>query len=106
MSLLVVAFVPGLMMLAALGLARLETRLTGEAVTGRDVADFLRQAQPVDVGTLARVGMPEALSDLHRRRSERIIEDGVVGPAAARPPDRPGIPGRIGSSATRRINRV
>lgn len=94
------------MMLAALGLSRLETRLTGDAVTGRDVADFLRQAEPVDVGTLARVGMPEALSDLHRRRSERTMDDRVIRPAAARPPGGPGIPGRIGSSATRRINRV
>lgn len=106
MSLLFVAFVPALIMLAALQLSRLETWLAGDTVTARDVADFLQQAEPVDVGTLARVGMPEALGDLHRRQTERIIDAGVVKPAAAQPTGSTGIPGRIGSSATRRSNRV
>ena len=55
-------------MLATLGLSRLEAGLVGDTVTARDVADFLEQADAVDVGTLARVGMPEALEDMHRRR--------------------------------------
>lgn len=100
---MLVAFVPALMMLAALGLSRLETWLAADTVTPPDVADFLQQAEPVDVGTLARVGMPEALSDLHRRQTERIIDAGVIRPATAQFTS---IPGRIGSSPTRRTNRV
>jgi hypothetical protein len=64
-------------MLATLGLSRLEAGLVRDTVTARDVADFLAQAEAVDVGTLARVGMPEALDDMHRRRTERIEEPAV-----------------------------
>ena len=55
-------------MLATLGLSRLEAGLVRDTVSARDVVDFLEQAEAVDVGTLARVGMPEALDDMHRRR--------------------------------------
>jgi hypothetical protein len=64
---LLVAFIPGLLMLATFGLERLETGLAENTVTARDVAEFLAQAEPIDVGTLARKGMPEALDCLHRR---------------------------------------
>jgi hypothetical protein len=37
-----------------------------------DVIEFLEQAQPADVSTLASQGMPEALDGFHRRRMERI----------------------------------
>jgi hypothetical protein len=71
---LLVAFVPGLLMLATLGLGRLERGLAHDTVTATDVAEFLQQAEAVDMRTLAREGMPEALNDLHRRRAERIID--------------------------------
>jgi hypothetical protein len=66
-SWLLVAFTPGLLMLATFGLARLEAGLEKDTVTATDVAEFLKQAEPVDVRTLARDGMPEALECLHRR---------------------------------------
>ncbi len=68
-------------MLATLGLSRLEAGLVRDTVTACDVADFLAQAEAVDVGTLARVGMPEALDDMYRRRTERI-EEAAVQPGA------------------------
>ena len=67
MSWLLVAFTPGLLMLATFGLQRLESGLEDDTLTAGDVAEFLDQADPVDVRTLAREGMPEALDCLHRR---------------------------------------
>jgi hypothetical protein len=64
---LLVAFIPGLLMLATIGLERLEAGLENDTLTARDVADFLEQAEPRDVRILARTGMPEALEGLHRR---------------------------------------
>jgi hypothetical protein len=58
-------------MLATFGLERLEAGLVDDTLTASDVAEFLEQAEPVDVRTLAREGMPEALNCLHRRRAER-----------------------------------
>jgi hypothetical protein len=54
-------------MLATFGLERLEAGLEKDTVTATDVAEFLEQAEPMDVRTLAREGMPEALDGLHRR---------------------------------------
>jgi hypothetical protein len=54
-------------MLATFGLQRLEAGLENDTLTARDVADFLEQAEAVDMRTLARDGMPEALNSLHRR---------------------------------------
>lgn len=67
MSWLLVAFIPGLLMLATFGLERLEAGLAKNTLTASDVAEFLEQAEPIDVSTLAREGMPEALDCLHRR---------------------------------------
>jgi len=66
-SWLLVAFIPGLLMLATFGLARLEAGLEKDTVTAGDVAEFLQQATPIDMRTLARHGMPEALDSLYRR---------------------------------------
>jgi hypothetical protein len=73
-SWLLVACVPGLLMLATLGLGRLEKELSTNTVTATDVADFLEHAEAVDVHTLAREGMPEALDYLHRRQAQRVAE--------------------------------
>jgi hypothetical protein len=54
-------------MLATFGLERLEAGLEKDTLTASDVAEFLQQAEPIDVHTLAREGMPEALDCLHRR---------------------------------------
>lgn len=47
MSWLLVAFIPGLLMLATFGLERLESSLCRDTVTAADVADFLERAAPV-----------------------------------------------------------
>ena len=71
-SWLLVACVPGLLMLATLGLGRLEKELAHDTVTATDVDEFLEHAEAVDVHTLAREGMPEALEYLHRRQAQRL----------------------------------
>jgi hypothetical protein len=68
---LLVALIPGLLMLATFGLQRLETALNRETVTATDVAKFLEQAEAVDVDTLARDGMGPALAGLNRRLHAR-----------------------------------
>jgi hypothetical protein len=68
---LLAAFIPGLLMLATFGLQRLESSLEDDAVSAADVAEFLEQAEPDDVDTLAREGMGRALDGLHQRLGER-----------------------------------
>jgi hypothetical protein len=125
-SWLLVACVPGLLMLAALGLGRLEKELARESITATDVDEFLEQAQAMDMHTLAREGMPEALEYLHRRqaqqlalspppaahtgrhRAESAFASHVNEPGAARSPMR--IHAHSGANpqlgATRHVNRV
>lgn len=62
-------------MLATFGLGRLEAGFVNDTLTASDVAEFLDQAEPVDMSTLAREGMPEALESLHRRRTERVADE-------------------------------
>lgn len=69
-------------MLATLGLGRLERFLARDTVTATDVAEFLEQAEAVDVHTLARNGMPEALDYLHRRQARRITDSPPLGSGA------------------------
>ena len=83
-SWLLVACVPGLLMLAALGLGRLEKELAHESVKATDVAAFLEQAEALDLRTLAREGMPEALEYLHRRQAQQIADPAPPGPPAGR----------------------
>jgi hypothetical protein len=85
-SWLLVACVPGLLMLAALGLGRLERELAHDTVTPKDVDEFLEHAEAVDMRTLAREGMPEALDYLHRRQAQRLLESPPAG-RHARPDD-------------------
>ncbi len=121
-SWLLVACVPGLLMLVALGLGRLESDLAHDTVTTHDVDDFLDHAEAVDVHTLAREGMPEALEYLHRRQALRLAESPSPGPRHAAPEfaiafgehDEPGLPTRVGAHSlvnpqfqgTRHVNRV
>jgi hypothetical protein len=66
-SWLLVALIPGLLMLATFGLERLETGLNRGTVSATDVAKFLEQAEDDDVSTLAREGMSHALDRLNQR---------------------------------------
>ncbi len=61
-------------MLATLGLGRLEKNLAHDTVTATEVAEFLENAEAVDVHTLAREGMPEALDYLHRRQAYQLTD--------------------------------
>jgi hypothetical protein len=70
-SWLLAAFIPALLMLATFGLQRLESSLETDTVSASDVAEFLDQAEPDDVNTLAREGMGRALDGLHQRLGER-----------------------------------
>ncbi len=121
-SWLLVACVPGLLMLAALGLGRLERELAQDTVTATDVDDFLDHAEAVDMHTLAREGMPEALEYLHRRQALRLTDAPPAGPRHAAPEfaiafgerDEPGLPTRMAAHShvnpqfrgARHVNRV
>ena len=59
-------------MLVTFALERLEARLDRDALVATDVEEFLERAQPDDLSTLARRGLPEALDGFHRRRMQRI----------------------------------
>lgn len=89
-SWLLVACVPGLLMLAALGLGRLESGLARGTVTTIAVEEFLEYAAVVDVHTLARDGMPEALDYLHRCHARELADAPLAGltagPRHAAPP--------------------
>ncbi len=78
-SWLLAALVPALLMLATLGLGRLEKQLAHDSVTATDVDEFLENAEAVDVHTLAREGMPEALDYLHRRQAQRTVDPPPTG---------------------------
>lgn len=60
--------------MATFGLERLESSLDRGAVGAAEVAEFLEQAQPGDMRTLARDGMPEALDCIRRRRMRGVEE--------------------------------
>ena len=75
-------------MLATFGLGRLEAGLVENTVTASDVADFLEQAEPIDVRTLAREGMPEALDSLHRRMA-RVTGEAPYLPSRGDSPTHP-----------------
>jgi hypothetical protein len=68
---LLVALIPGLLMLATFGLERLESRLSRDSISATDVVEFLDQAEASDVDTLARDGMDSALCSMQRRLDER-----------------------------------
>lgn len=70
-SWLLVALIPGLLMLATFGLERVEASLGRDTISADDVAEFLDQAEASDVDTLARDGMDTAMHSLQRRLNER-----------------------------------
>jgi hypothetical protein len=68
---LLVALIPGLLMMATFGLERVEASLRRDTFSADDVTEFLHQAEASDVSTLARDGMHSALHGMQRRLSER-----------------------------------
>jgi hypothetical protein len=68
---LLVAFIPGLLMVGTFGLQRLEASLCDDTVSAADVVEFLQQAEDDDVNTLARDGMSSALDGQQRRLHNR-----------------------------------
>jgi hypothetical protein len=67
---LLVALIPGLLMLATFGLERVEAGLRRDTLSTADVDEFLEQAEASDVDTLARAGMGRALRGIHQRLNE------------------------------------
>jgi len=65
-------------------LGRLETEIAHNTVTTKDVDEFLEYAEPVDVHTLAREGMPEALDYLHRRQAQQLSQSPSPAPHVGR----------------------
>ena len=68
--------------MVTIGLEKLESSFNRNTLHAADVAEFLEQAEPSDVGTLARDGMPKALDRFQRRRTRRI--ESVLGTRAPR----------------------
>jgi hypothetical protein len=85
-------------MLATFGLERLETGLNRDTVSAADVAEFLAQAEAVDVNTLARDGMSRALDRLH----ERLHGQETTDARRIADSDAPGLPIRL--YAQREVN--
>jgi hypothetical protein len=71
-SWLLVAGVPALMMLAALGLGRLESEIAPGVREVADADEFRERSDGVDMHTMAAEGMPEALEYLHRRELAQL----------------------------------
>ncbi|MEZ0341694.1 hypothetical protein ACAG25_17135 [Mycobacterium sp. pV006] len=88
MSWLLVALIPGLLMLATFGLDRVEAGLRQDMFSAADVAELLGHAEAVDVDTLARDGIDSALHGAAQRRDERDSATGglsTVTPAEGLP---------------------
>src|ERR1700722_14910869 len=85
-SWLLAGLVPGLLMLATLGLGLREKELAQDGLATTDVDEFLDNNDPVDMHALAREGLPEALDYLHRRQAQRVLESPPPG-RHARPED-------------------
>jgi hypothetical protein len=87
-SWLLVALIPGLLMLATFGLERVEAGLRRQTISATDVAEFLDQAEASDVDTLVRDGLDTAIHGQNRRRGERETAE----PAGRRPALSEGLP--------------
>src|SRR5829696_2463362 len=84
-----VAAIPLLIMFFALGMERVEARLSQVAVAAKDVEEFLEQARPDEVRALFWQGIGRALELFRRRRrnpepSARAV---AVAPMRSREPD-------------------
>lgn len=75
MQALAVAFFPVLLMLFALAMERVESRLSRLSVREEEVEEFLDQASPDDVDALAREGFPGAQARFERRRRGENVDE-------------------------------
>lgn len=83
-----VAAIPLLIMFFALGMERVEARLSQVAVAEKDVEEFLEQARPDEVGALFRQGIGRALELFRlRRRGKPAGRTAAVAPIWAHEPD-------------------
>ncbi|CCW14746.1 FIG00995737: hypothetical protein [Rhodococcus aetherivorans] len=73
MQALAVVLFPVLLMLFALAMERVESRLSRLSVRQQEVEEFLDKASHDDVATLAREGFPHALARFHRRRRRVLV---------------------------------
>ncbi|MBX7448400.1 hypothetical protein GR927_10395 [Mycolicibacterium sp. 3033] len=89
MSWLLVALIPGLLMLATFGLEKVEAGLRQQTISAGDVADFLSQAEASDVDALLRDGLDIAITDQNRRRVDREVAAAAPGHVTTVP----GLPG-------------
>jgi hypothetical protein len=107
---LLVALIPGLLMLATFGLERVEAGLSRQTISAADVAQFLDQAEASDVDALVRDGLDTAIHDQHRRRGEREVATAATARSTALPglPTVPSFPPRVntGFQQTRHPNPV
>ena len=71
MTVLVVLLFPLLLMVFAVLMERLESRLHAVSVTEEEIEEFLEQAQPEEVNTFIRHGWGRALDVFRRRRRPR-----------------------------------
>lgn len=62
---------PAVLMLFAMGMDKVQSRIDRSAVSRDEVEDFLDSADAQNVQTLAREGMPAALDELRDRRVTR-----------------------------------
>lgn len=60
---------PVLLMLFALAMERVESRLSRLTVREQEVQEFLDKASKAEVAALAKDSFPEALARFHRRRN-------------------------------------
>ncbi|MBB3663256.1 hypothetical protein LY15_002904 [Prauserella flava] len=91
--------VPLAVMLFALGMERVETRLRHVSVRGEDVEEFLEQAKPEEVRALYGHGIGRAL-ELFRRRRFSGRSGGRFGKPRRGDPDREPAQARTSASAT------
>lgn len=69
---LAVLLFPAILMLFALAMERVQTRLDRLSVGQGQVEEFLESADSSDVDTLAKEGFPAALDELRNRRTPRF----------------------------------
>ena len=71
MTVFVVVLFPLLLMVFAVLMERLESRLHNVSITEDEIEEFLDQAQPEEVNTFVREGWGRALDVFRRRRRPR-----------------------------------
>lgn len=79
-----VAFVPMLLILATVGLGRLEVWLGHDTVTATDVVEFLHRAQRSELRALGQQRVPQTLDCVNRGYSQTLSSARAVGPSTGK----------------------